>query len=60
VENGGYGGRVAAPLAGDVVSAADALGLLKTRDSELAPRDSGRGVSPAAAGRVLTKAQETR
>jgi peptidoglycan glycosyltransferase len=28
VENGGYGGRVAAPLAGDVVSAARARGLL--------------------------------
>jgi cell division protein FtsI/penicillin-binding protein 2/cell division protein FtsW (lipid II flippase) len=45
VENGGYGGRVAAPLAGDVVSAADALGLLKARESDLP---------------VLTKAQETR
>jgi peptidoglycan glycosyltransferase len=29
VENGGYGGRVAAPLAGDIVSAAQARGLLK-------------------------------
>lgn len=29
VENAGYGGRVAAPLAGDVVSAAAAVGLLK-------------------------------
>lgn len=29
VENGGYGGRVAAPLAGDIVSAAQALGLLQ-------------------------------
>jgi len=29
VENAGYGGRVAAPLAGDIVSAAQALGLLQ-------------------------------
>ena len=29
VENAGYGGRVAAPLAGDIVSAAQALGLLR-------------------------------
>jgi cell division protein FtsI/penicillin-binding protein 2/cell division protein FtsW (lipid II flippase) len=29
VENAGYGGRVAAPLAGDIVSAAKALGLLQ-------------------------------
>ena len=29
VENAGYGGHVAAPLAGDIVSAAQALGLLR-------------------------------
>jgi peptidoglycan glycosyltransferase len=29
VENAGYGGRVAAPLAGDIVSAAASLGLFK-------------------------------
>ena len=29
VENAGYGGRVAAPLAGDIVSAARALGVLR-------------------------------
>ncbi len=29
VENAGYGGRVAAPLAGEIVSAAEARGLLK-------------------------------
>jgi peptidoglycan glycosyltransferase len=29
VENAGYGGRVAAPLAGDIVSAAAAAGLFK-------------------------------
>ena len=29
VENAGYGGRVAAPLAGEIVSAAQARGLLK-------------------------------
>ena len=29
VENAGYGGRVAAPLAGDIVSAAQAVGLLQ-------------------------------
>jgi peptidoglycan glycosyltransferase len=29
IENGGYGGRTAAPLAGDIVSAAQARGLLK-------------------------------
>jgi cell division protein FtsI/penicillin-binding protein 2/cell division protein FtsW (lipid II flippase) len=32
VENGGYGGRVAAPLAGEVVSAAAAQGLLAPRE----------------------------
>jgi peptidoglycan glycosyltransferase len=29
VENGGYGGRAAAPLAGDLVSAARELGLIR-------------------------------
>lgn len=29
VENAGYGGRIAAPLAGEIVSAAEARGLLK-------------------------------
>ena len=29
LENAGYGGRVAAPLAGDIVAAAEAAGLLK-------------------------------
>jgi peptidoglycan glycosyltransferase len=29
VENGGYGGRVAAPLAGEIVSAAQTLGLIQ-------------------------------
>jgi cell division protein FtsI/penicillin-binding protein 2 len=35
VENGGYGGRIAAPLAGEVVSAAEALGLLRPALSEV-------------------------
>jgi peptidoglycan glycosyltransferase len=29
VENAGYGGRVAAPLAGEIVSAAESRGLLR-------------------------------
>jgi peptidoglycan glycosyltransferase len=29
VENAGYGGRVAAPLAGDVVAAAQAAGVIR-------------------------------
>jgi penicillin-binding protein A len=32
VENAGYGGRIAAPLAGEIVSAAEARGLLKQGD----------------------------
>lgn len=39
VENGGYGGRVAAPLAGEIVSAAAAQGLLAPRDSAFPAKD---------------------
>jgi membrane carboxypeptidase/penicillin-binding protein len=50
VENGGYGGRVAAPLAGEIVSAAAERGLLTPRGSGFGIRDSKTGLQGSEGG----------